>query len=99
MLSEEEGALIPTRRYRGPVSLRSHLRLLSPAERDAADQWLSEHAAFMGLASDIALYWADGERTLAHILDLVELETGVRDPVGLANSVKLLERLELVQIA
>ena len=38
-LSDEDGALVPTRRYRGPVSLRSHLRLLAPVERDAADQW------------------------------------------------------------
>ena len=52
----------------------------------------------MALASDVALYWANGQRTLAQILDLVKLETGVRDPVGLESFFKLLERLKLVQL-
>jgi hypothetical protein len=50
------------------------------------------------LPADVALYWADGQRTLAEILDLTELETGVRDAEGLAAYFKLLARLELIGV-
>ena len=44
------------------------------------------------------MYWADGKRTLAEILDLTELETDLRDAEGLVAYFKLLARLELVEL-
>jgi len=46
----------------------------------------------------VALYWTDGTRTLAEILDLTELETQVRDPEGLVQYFELLARLELIEL-
>ncbi len=98
-LADADGRLVPTRRYRGPVSLRPHLRRLPAEEREAAQAMLRAHGEFCDLPADVALYWADGKRTLAEILDLTELETGVRDAVGLLEYVRLLARLELLDLA
>src|SRR5262249_18086135 len=97
-LTEEDAQLVPVRRYRGPVSLRPHLRKLMTDEREVAQAMLKRHSAFTALPADVALYWADGVRTLAAILDLIELETGVRDADGLAAYFKLLARLELIEL-
>ena len=59
---------------------------------------LRRHGAFTDLPADVALYWADGVRTLGEILDLTELETHVRDPEGLVEYFKLLARLELIEL-
>jgi aminopeptidase-like protein len=97
-LSDEDARLVPVRRYRGPISLRPHLRRLPNEEREAARATIRAHGAFMDLPADVALYWADGQRTLEEILDLTELETHVRDAAGLAAYFKLLARLELLEL-
>jgi len=97
-LTEQDARRVPVRRYRGPISLRPHLRRLAPEQRDAAHAMLRRHGAFTDLPADVALYWADGLRTLAEILDLTELETHVRDPEGLLEYFKLLARLELIEL-
>lgn len=97
-LDAAQARLIPVRRYRGPLNLRPHLRRLPVAEREAAWSMLRQHSAFAELPADVALYWADGQRTLAQILDLVELEVGVRDPAGMANYFTLLARLGLIEL-
>jgi aminopeptidase YwaD len=98
MLAEAEAHRVPVRRYRGPVSLRPHLRRLPPAEHEQAQATIRRHGAFMDLPADVALYWADGRRTLAEILDMVELETDVRDAAGLVAFFDLLARLDLVEL-
>jgi hypothetical protein len=98
LLSEADAQLVPTRRYRGPANLRPHMRRLPVEERATAQAMLRRHSAFTDLPADVALYWADGTRTLAEILDLTELETGVRDAEGLAEYFKLLARLELIDL-
>jgi hypothetical protein len=97
-LSDEDVHLVPVRRYRGPLSLRPHLRRLPAEEREAARATIRAHGSFMDLPADVALYWADGARTLGEILDLTELETHVRDAAGLAAYFKLLARLELIEL-
>jgi len=97
-LTEQDAMRVPVRRYRGPISLRPHLRHLPPEQRDAARAMLRRHGAFTDLPADVALYWTDGKRTLAEILDLTELETHVRDPEGLLEYFKLLARLELIEL-
>jgi hypothetical protein len=98
MLGEDDARLVPVRRYRGPVSLRPHLRRLPPDERATAQATLRRHSEFADLPADVALYWANGKRSLAEILDLTELETDVRDAAGLVAYFKLLERLELIEL-
>jgi hypothetical protein len=89
---------VPRRRYRGPLSLSSHLARLAPDTRDATLARIGRHSGFNGLTADIALYWADGQRTLGQILDLVELETQTRSPGGLHAHFALLAELGLVDL-
>lgn len=68
--------LRPTRRYRGPVAFRSLLDGGDCAERDAlwaASRRLSRAGS---TACTLAEYWADGQRSVAQIADLVRHETG-----------------------
>jgi aminopeptidase YwaD len=95
-LPPAEDKRIPRRRQPGPLSIGPHLNRLPPAERDAARESLRNHHGYPGLIADLALYWVDGQRTLASILDLVELECDTRDPEGLLAYMHLLERLELI---
>ncbi|NJM05612.1 DUF4910 domain-containing protein [Candidatus Gracilibacteria bacterium] len=95
-LNPADAALIPRRRYRGPVSLAPHLLRLSTEERLAARATLS--GRLNSLAADVALYWADGERALGAIVDLVELELDLRAPTEILSYFRLLARLELVDL-
>ncbi|MBX0326312.1 DUF4910 domain-containing protein [Oscillochloris sp. ZM17-4] len=97
-LTAETAALVPRRLQRGPLSLGPHLARLPAAEREAAMAELRRHRGFDGLTADIALYWADGRRSLGEILDLVELETQTRSPGGLHAHFALLARLGLVEL-
>ena len=98
-LPAADAALVVRRRYRGPISLGPHLGRLPASEREAAREALRGHSGFPGLIADVALYWADGQRSLGQILDLVEHETDQRDPVGLLAYFRLLEQLELVELS
>lgn len=95
-LDPETAGRIPKRLVRGPVSPRSLLRRLPPAKLAVAEAGLRRFSESTGLIGDIALYWADGSRTLGEILDLVELETQARHPEGLKFYFELLAQLELV---
>jgi hypothetical protein len=97
-LPADVAARVPRRRYRGPLSLRSHLARLPIDARDAALARIAQHSEFDGLTADIALYWADGRRTLGEILDLVELETQVRSAGGLYTHFALLSELGLIDL-
>ncbi len=97
-LAPEDGQRVPRRRYRGPVSPSAHLGRLPVGERQALEAGLQQRAAFDELVADLALFWADGQRTLAEILDLVELETEVREPEALLSHFELLARLGLVEL-
>lgn len=98
-LSEEEqraAALVPLRRVRGPISLRDHLHRLERQEREA---WHSLLKARKGHTPDtltsLALYWANGSRSVLEIVELVELETGVRDVELLLAYFRILQKLGL----
>lgn len=97
-LPAAQARLTPRRRYRGPLSIGSHLARLPAAERAAIQAELDASPGLDSLAADIALYWADGRRTLGAILDLVELETGARSPGGLYAHFAALARLGLVEL-
>ncbi len=101
-LSEEEqeaGRLVPARKVRGPIPIGAHLQRLEEGEREAWRQMLKARS---GMAAhtllDLALYWADGQRSLLEIADLVELESGQRDIELLVAYVRLLQKLEFVEL-
>jgi aminopeptidase YwaD len=100
VLSDEEreaAGLIPVRLIRGPVPLENHLGRLDGADREA---WHSLTKARKGRAyhtlTPLALYWADGTRSVLDIVDLVELETGQRDVELLLRYFRLLAQLGFV---
>ncbi len=99
-LSEEESRaaeLVPVRQIRGPVPLQAYLGRLDEGDRERWRQLLKERkdGAYYTLTV-LALYWADGTRSVLDIADLVELEAGKRDVELLLTYFQLLEKLQFV---
>ncbi len=100
-LSEEEqeaAELFPARLVRGPVPLGQLLRRL---DDDSQEQWRQllkarKDRSFFTLSA-LALYWADGARSVLEIADLIELEAGKRDVELLLVYLRLLEKLGFVE--
>jgi aminopeptidase YwaD len=88
--------IVPVRRLRGPISLDSYLAGLSPEKRDAWRAVTQQHSRSSQTLLDLALFWADGKRSLLEIADLVELETGKRDVEYMVEYARLLKELQLV---
>jgi len=102
-LGEEEkeaARLIPVRQVRGPIPLEDHMRRLDGGARDG---WRQMRKAHQDSAPDtlttLALYWADGVRSVLEIADLVELESGKRDVELLVAYFRLLEKLGFVRFS
>jgi aminopeptidase YwaD len=100
-LSQEEqeaAALIPARQVRGPVPLENHLRRLDAESRE---RWRQLRKARKDGAHHtllpLALYWADGVRSVLEIANLVEQESGQRDIELLLTYFRLLEELGFVR--
>lgn len=89
--------LRPVRSQPGPISLRNWLDKLPAAE---ADSWRAFSAAHWGAGrlADYLCYWADGQRSLAEICRLTELETGLRSDAWALGYFQLLARLGLAAI-
>ncbi len=99
-LSDEErqaADLVPVRRVRGPIPLREYLPRLSDEEREKWRQLLkARQDGSPYTLTTLALYWADGVRSVLDIVDLVEMESGQRDAELLLAYFQLLSRLELI---
>lgn len=94
----EAAQLVPCRLYRGPLSLRAHLARLSPEDRLAWYQLIEEAGEGWATARLLAEYWADGQRTLRDIVDLVEMECGQRRGAELLEYFRFLEKMRLVEL-
>lgn len=91
--------LVPRRRYRGPFAqIQPYLRRLSWEDREAWHRLRKDFKEKPGIIPTLALYWADGKRTLAEIIDLVELETGEQAGEWLVRHFELLERMGLINL-
>ena len=89
--------MVPSRKYRGPASLISGgLAKLPLEERSAWFNLTSARQAGRFTIPALAEYWADGRRTALEIVDLVEMETDVRDAELVVSWFTLLQRLDLV---
>jgi aminopeptidase YwaD len=94
----EAARLVPRRLVRGPVALNAHLVRLSEEDREAWRQLAkSRKDGSHHTLTPLALYWADGSRSVLGITDLVELETGKRDIDLLLAYFRLLETLGFVR--
>jgi aminopeptidase YwaD len=87
--------IVPMRRLRGPIDLGGYLARLSAEKRDEWYNITQKHRATSSTILDLALYWADGKRSLLDIADLVALETGVRNVEYMVHYLRLLRGLEL----
>jgi len=98
--AEQEAAeLVPVRQVRGPVPLQDYLWKLDPVDSAAYRALLATRkGASPGTLTILALYWADGTRTVLQIADLVELEAGNRDVELLVAYFKLLDKLGFVTL-
>jgi aminopeptidase YwaD len=96
---EQEAAdLIPERQIRGPVPLNDHFHRLAEEEREAWRRLLKERKGGMHhTLTSLALFWADGVRSVLEIADLVELESGQRDVELLLAYFRLQEKLGFVK--
>jgi aminopeptidase-like protein len=94
-LEKEAEALVPVRKYRGPVSTRQWVRVLSPEDREAFYQFGKAHKGAQGMET-LAEYWSDGERNLLEVARLVELESGRCDLGYLVGYFRFLEKMGLL---
>lgn len=88
--------IIAQRRYRGPGLSAGRVALLPLAERLEWQEFLRRQAPGAFTILSLAEYWADGSRTLLEIIDLVELESGVRAAELVVRIFELMAQLELV---
>jgi len=97
---QEAARVIPLRLYRGPVERRFLQRRLPEEERRSLEALLASprgHAWTWSLLP-LAQYWADGERTLLEVADLVEMEAGARDVELLVQFFRTLEKAGLAEL-
>ncbi|MFQ5344064.1 MAG: hypothetical protein ACE5F6_21180, partial [Anaerolineae bacterium] len=92
--------MVPRRLHRGPIdmAIRAYRRLLSPDDQERLYQLSKEHKEAIRLIPVLALYRADGRRTLADIIDLVELETGKREAELVVEYFEGLEKMGLIEM-
>jgi hypothetical protein len=95
---EKAARMVPKRIYRGPISLRSYLNQLSEEERERWWRVGEEHKKGFRTLPTLAVYWADGKRSLLEIADLIELETGQRDVELLVEYFQALAKLNLIEL-
>ena len=90
--------IVPSRKFRGPVPSGFHLHKLAPEERETVYAWFKEYGRLYHRLGTVANYWVDGERTVAEIADLVELETEQRNVQLLVRHYNLLAKLGLMAL-
>ena len=88
----------PHRLYRGPASWIGSMAILPPEERTIWYELLHSRKAGGYTIPVLAEYWADGRRTALEIVDLVEMETGLRDAELIVRRFELLQMLGLVEL-
>ncbi|HIQ06197.1 MAG TPA: DUF4910 domain-containing protein, partial [Anaerolineae bacterium] len=89
----EAAATVPERLYRGPAALHGPLARLSDADREVFREWEEAGSQEWQRARRVAEYWADGQRTITDIVQLVELETGWRQGEKVWEYFQWLEQL------
>ena len=93
----EGAALVPVRLYRGPVSTRYWEGTLAPEVYEEYRRFGKLNEAKRSQFT-LAMYWADGERSIAEIGERVRLEAGSCDVGFLVESFRYLEAMGLAEL-
>ena len=72
---KKECTWIPRRLYRGPISMRKTLLELPYKEKRDYEKAIDKYKEFK-FVGDVALFWADGKRTVTQIDELTRYEMG-----------------------
>ncbi len=94
---QQAAQMTPRRLYRGPASMIGGMATLSAAERSEWYELLDSRKIGGFTIPVLAEYWADGRRTALEIVDLVEMELGIRDAELIVRRFELLQKLGLVE--
>ena len=89
--------IIPRRLYRGPSNFMRFMSSLSETDRTSWFKFMRSRKMLAYTISTLAEYWADGRRTALEIVELVELESGIRDPELIVTYFEILRKLNLVE--
>jgi hypothetical protein len=101
--NKEAARLIPSRLFRGPLEVGAHASRLDEAGRDEwweLNQRIMKKASWTTLA--LAQYWADGQRTVEEIGQLIAQDAqgaGQETTSLLVEYLRFVERLGLVELA
>ncbi len=95
---EKAATFVPRRLFRGPVVLRGRLVALSQEEQTAWHELIDSRSRGGCTLPVMADYWADGRRTALEIVDLVEIESGIRDAELVVKRFELLHTLGLIEL-
>jgi hypothetical protein len=97
IVSEEVAKKVPQRLFPGPIWTQT----LVPYQASDLYQRLhdlnSQYKQLPRILPTLALFWADGQRSMAEIIDCVELETGVRAPDYITDYFDLLAELGTIE--
>ena len=89
--------MVPRRLYRGPAAVIGGLAGLPLEDRLAWQQLLKSRESGANTVITLAEYWADGRRTALEVIELVELESGIRDAELIVRRFELLAQLGLLK--
>jgi len=98
-LEREAAGIVPRRLFRGPVSTRPWARKLSGEDREGLWRFGRRFKDVNRVLGTLAVYWADGERSLLEISRMVELEAGSTNLEYLVGYFGWLRRMGLVEYA
>jgi hypothetical protein len=87
--------MIPQRHYRGPGMAIGKMAELASEDRANWQEVSEKRKAGAHTIPVLAEYWANGRRTALEIVDLIEMETGIRDAELIVYYFELLNKLSL----
>lgn len=95
---DDRANIVPKRVLPGPISVQSLLRYHPPELAERLRKLQQAHKDLPRVLPSLALFWADGQRTLVEIATQVELETGVRAPQYIADYFEILSDLGMITL-
>jgi hypothetical protein len=95
--ADENDQRVPHRLFPGPVWERPLLRYHPPELAQRLRELQKTHKEIPRIVPTIALFWADGQRTLAEIVNQVELETGIHAPEYISGYFAILAELGTIK--
>jgi len=95
---EEAGKMVPRRLHRGPLGLKDYLKRMNEEDWEAWWGIYKERPEATWIYPPLLLYWANGQRNVQEISDLIEMETGKRVTEMLVIYCRVWEHLGLLEL-